>query len=413
MGRLRRVVRPRNIFKPISVELVAAVMIVLVGCGVEANEPAFHQHDSLGIRITESLVPVWDSTSAWRLSEQPVQEIGVEEGPEEYQFYRIGAAHRFPDRSIVMSDGGSGELRFYDSVGQFVRRAGGHGSGPGEFGEYSSMQIWPRHDGRLAVWDSGNNRGNVFEADGRYLTTIHLESTRDLPGARARGVFLDGSWLADAPIGGGTLGGEPGDVIMMESAYSRYAPDGSFQTTLLSVSLRPRYVNRTERGGTHYPFIPFSHESQVVVYENHIFVWIGPDPVIQVRDTSGALVSLIRWHPSRDRSVSAVWDRYKVEALEQIPDERYRSRYRRLFAQDLPLPDEFPVALKLLVDLNGNVWLEQFRLPWDRSRKWDVIDQTGRWLGEVESPMEFTFLEIGTDYIIGRHFDELNDVVFA
>ena len=60
----------------------------------------------------------------------PTVEIGVEDGAEEYQFYQIGGALRLEDGSILVTDGGSGELRFYDASGEFERAVGRKGAGP-------------------------------------------------------------------------------------------------------------------------------------------------------------------------------------------------------------------------------------------------------------------------------------------
>ena len=116
--------------------------------------------------------------------------------------------------------------------------------------------------------------------------------------------------------------------------------------------------------------------------------------------------SIVRWSPLRQR-VADVWDRYRAAALQEIPDDGTQRRYARLFDQDLPLLEHVPVASTLLIDTEGNMWIERYRLPWEEDPVWDVIDASGHWLGTVNTPRRFNLFDIGPDYVLGRHRDDL------
>ncbi|MGW8266986.1 MAG: hypothetical protein ACWGSQ_11490 [Longimicrobiales bacterium] len=49
----------------------------------------------------------------WRLSEAPILEIGVREGEEAYQFFRVGGSVRLADGRIVVANTGARELRVF------------------------------------------------------------------------------------------------------------------------------------------------------------------------------------------------------------------------------------------------------------------------------------------------------------
>ena len=78
-----------------------------------------------------------------------------------------------PDGSIFVSDGhnvGRGNARVlkFSSAGKFIRQWGGHGTGPGQFEMPHTLAFDSK--GRLFVGDRGNNRIQIFDQDGKYLT---------------------------------------------------------------------------------------------------------------------------------------------------------------------------------------------------------------------------------------------------
>jgi hypothetical protein len=70
------------------------------------------------------------------------------------------------DGSIVVANGGSQELRFFDGTGEWIRSAGRAGSGPGEFNSLGWLDV--RAGDTLRTYDWGQLRVQVFSADGKY-----------------------------------------------------------------------------------------------------------------------------------------------------------------------------------------------------------------------------------------------------
>ncbi|MBN1139865.1 MAG: hypothetical protein JXM73_25055, partial [Anaerolineae bacterium] len=77
--------------------------------------------------------------------------------------------------TIYVADEGNDRVQVFNSNRQYVRTIGQTGSPGNDFGRFSS---WGPHrlavdaQGRLYVSDSGNNRIQVFDSTGAYLTTI-------------------------------------------------------------------------------------------------------------------------------------------------------------------------------------------------------------------------------------------------
>jgi hypothetical protein len=176
--------------------------------------------DSAGITIVESHGPTWVDGRSWTLSELPVVTIGTENGVEEYSLYQVRSALRLPDGAIVIANGGTDELRYYDSSGTFLYAIGNDGFGPGEFKDISGM--WLVTD-TLVIQDGGQDRTSVFSASGEYLKTVMLHRE---PGSNASGigVFSDGSILGQENVIDGNTPLAPGfNFIRANAVYRRHS----------------------------------------------------------------------------------------------------------------------------------------------------------------------------------------------
>src|SRR5687768_5872475 len=91
--------------------VVLMIGVTCVACA-DATEGRTIETDSAGIRIITSSganAPVWQIGPAHEL------QIGVVDGEEAYSFDRISAAYRLGDGRIAVADGGSSQVRYFDS----------------------------------------------------------------------------------------------------------------------------------------------------------------------------------------------------------------------------------------------------------------------------------------------------------
>jgi len=382
------------------------LLLPAVACtGNGASRGAFDVRDSAGVQVVESFEPAWGPGEAWFVADEPTLSIGVEEGEEPYQLFRIGGAVRLSDGRIVVANSGSSELRFFDADGRFLMAAGGTGEGPGEFGEFSGMRMWQPRSGELVLQDFGNDRVTVYDTSGTYARTVRFEPTADAPQAWLIGVFADGSLLAQAPEGGGRLNGVPGELIQLAYRHLRYDQEGRQPALMLVLPARTRYVN--EFGGVrHFPFIPFVPEPVILAFDERLHVIRGSTAEIEQRSLDNEVTRITRWSAPGQHRVADVWEQYKAEELPE--DEERRQRYMHFYEQDLQIPEHVPVASELRADADGNLWVRRYQLPWETDVRWDVMERGERWLGTVVTPPRFTVYDIGTDYILGRQYDSLN-----
>jgi hypothetical protein len=385
--------------------LLALTAACAVACGGEPG-PADTRtaQDSAGVRLVENLQPAWGPGEAWRVADEPVLEIGVEEGAEAYELYRVLDALRLEDGRIVISNAGTGELRFFDPQGMHLWSAARNGQGPGEFGEFSSMRLWAGPRGTIVVSDNGNGRVNMFRSSGEFLSSARVDA---VPGGRPPNIldgFGDGTWLAVRGVG--VLAGAPGEIIRGSRQYFRYNSNGQPAESLIEVQAPPRYVHNYG-DHTHFPFIPLTPEATVAVGRWWLFVGNGYTHQIERRRLDGTLNSYIRWPDTDRRPSAAVYDRYREESLEGARDQVQRRLYAHYYELDLPIPEYLPAYQSLLVDDEGNLWVEGYRLPWENRPRWEVFDPDGRWLGTVETPVGLRPYQIGAGFLLGGHQDEL------
>jgi hypothetical protein len=108
---------------------LALFAIPLAACATDTPERlGAVVRDSGGVRIVENTSPQWLESQQWRLTEEPIVDIGGGDTAEE-QLHRVRGAARLSDGRIVVADGGSQELRFYAPSGEHERSAGGRGGG--------------------------------------------------------------------------------------------------------------------------------------------------------------------------------------------------------------------------------------------------------------------------------------------
>lgn len=86
-------------------------------------------------------------------------------------FNRPSAVITAPNGDIFVSDGHGGDsnarIMKFAKDGKFIKTWGAKGSGPGEFGELHGIAL--DSSGRVFVADRGNNRIQIFDADGKYI----------------------------------------------------------------------------------------------------------------------------------------------------------------------------------------------------------------------------------------------------
>lgn len=132
--------------------------------------------------------------AAWPVSAEPVLEIGVLSGEEPYQFDRVTGAVRLPDGGVVVTDAGSGQVRFFDAQGRFVRAQGSKGQGPGEWSGPDRVRALGGDS--LLVLDNNLRRQGILGLDGTYRGATPMRDDVLFPSDN----WIHGRFLVDSPL---------------------------------------------------------------------------------------------------------------------------------------------------------------------------------------------------------------------
>jgi hypothetical protein len=376
--------------------LCALSLVVLVGCGSADQGPdPYVVRDSVGIQIVESTVPIWGDVPGWEVDAAPTTRIGLSDGDPRYLFSRVAGAVRMANGTIVVGDGISNEIRFFDASGGFVRSVGRTGQGPGEF-EYLRGLSRCGGDSLLAFDLSWQTK--VYEPGGELVREMRwTEPDRDRPPYRLTcspgGAFAIAGWgeqtlqrqigfyAATSPVwildGEGGVRAELGEFVSSErigsEGGSRPHPFG--RSTLIAGGPDRIYVGPSE--GLEILVYGFDGELRAILR--------GPQPDLEIRATHLA--------------------RYRQERLDAAPPERRQAIARDV--DEMPSAPAFPAYDRMEVDSDGNLWVRRFRKPGEAGPVWVIFDARGVLLGELTTPEGLEVTEIGSDHVLGVHEDEL------
>ena len=406
MFSLARPPGPYSCFSGVSLGAPGLVLALIVvgplGCGTggmeETATPPFEQIDSAGVLIsltrgTEARVPI-----GWAVDSVPDLVLGTEDSPSGY-LHRVQGLKGLPDGGVLVVDGGSQELRFFDREGRLVKRAGGAGEGPGEFRDPVLVPLLGTDS--LLLFDKGLPRFQVLSGDGQYSRQIRHE--HGWPHGRR------------APLGAvdlrhmlfwasGTVGGEfaPREEVRLLINFFWYDPFTGER--LLVDSLVNDALLHWD--GSSRRRIPFTARSAAVVTERGVFITRGATAEILEYDVEAMLRRILRvkesGRPVTRDMIEAMID-LEVERVPILPRDEWERTYRQM-----PIPDTLPAFQALRVDELGWLWAEVYDFDPRRPRQWVVFDSEGRAHGTVETPVGLEVQWIGRDAILGVWRDEFD-----
>ena len=156
--------------------LPAFVLLALATLACQPDDPAVggprtEVRDSAGIRIIENPRPPEGSRLDWRIGPEPAVSIGERTGEEPYLLSFVRGATRLSDGRIVVANGGSNELRFFDAVGVHLATRGGGGEGPGEFERLLRVEPWPGDS--IVAWRAARAGFSVFDSEWQLRAHLH------------------------------------------------------------------------------------------------------------------------------------------------------------------------------------------------------------------------------------------------
>jgi hypothetical protein len=318
-------------------------------------------------------------------------------------------------------------LRVYDTAGNFIRKVGAAGSGPGEYTTVNAMAVL--QDGSVLLCDSGRAKLVAYRGDGTHLADWKLTAERGLgTSCSADGLHADTSGLAyirrlaagDQPsmLVGITTDAEPRDSLEI--------PYHGLSAPRLSASATGTGGSSSRRAAGNL----FSPRERTALSPLGYVVWGRSDRyAIHLLHRDGAVTRI-------ERTMAPVpYDPAERDEMVNNTTEFLRCVDPRWTHPDFPENKEYFRSLK--VGNDGRIWVqvttpselipddEIDRSPYPvdcppsrpirrfRERQtYDVFEPSGEFLGRLTIPDRAVLLAMEGDYLWLRSLDE-NDVHFA
>jgi hypothetical protein len=372
--------------------------LLLFSCASESrsDETAATRTDSAGVEIVHNHVT--NSSDTCSASDTPVLQVGVAEGSEEYELHRVFGAALLSDRSIVLANQGTQELRFFDSRGIFTRRAGRSGRGPGEF--QNAFQLWRLEGDTVYVGDYRPWQFLVFDHEGKWIRTVRPSPVYSNPPKVA--IVMNDGRLVMAPRSASTAGTE---FALEHLVLLLHHSDGVLLDTLtvLADGQRGR-IGTTPNAPATYPlFESFAH---IAGNGHQIAIGHGSRPEIRIftlRDRL-RLDRIVRW-TSEGRDISATdvtAERVRIaEPFKEMPEPMRSQLLDPLVSDRRPIARLFPALDQVKLGREGSLWFREYPRPTvPAGQRWTRFGANGRFICRVTLTTRGDVLDIGPDFVL-------------
>lgn len=354
------------------------------------------RRDSAGISIVASSAPHWQRGRQRTIDTVPILDLAGTGGGPMHEFFRISNATRLSNGRVIVANGGSHELRAYAPDGRFLWAAGSEGEGPGEFRILGPVSRF-RGDSLLVV-DPQLGRITVFDDAG------HVGRTTAGKGAP----FVIGGLMV---LGDSLLAGPTIPFVSLNEMPPGLHRGTTHLVHFSTEDLSPLDTIASYPGGQSFRFargsmVPlFAKRSVAAPLGTQVVIGTSDAMQYRVYSASGAIEAIFRI-PGYDLSLSKEeYDAVLAASLNPNTPSDIREAI-----DDMPRPETRPAYEQIVADAEGNVWVAKFQSRLDRGKgvDWEVFSPEGAWLGTMHTPPRFHVFEIGEDYVLGRHFTELD-----
>lgn len=405
-----------------------AGITILAACTAgDTGNGAATVRDSAGVSIVHSSGGLWSGPPPLVTE---VVRIGAVEGADHLQFHRILTIDVDAGGTIFVGNDQTGTVRVFGRDGTFLHEFGGKGNGPGEYQELSRVMV---ADDRVVVSDLvDGGRHGVYDRDG---TLMAFWTGAQIGGGRVSlHAMTPFAWIAiQPPADLPSLA--PGETFEYRTALVRVDPEaGTIGDTLFHLPGQKFY------GGYLTPL--FDPPKALAIDDTgRLYLSLGDPYRIEVlapgadmprayrlqriitRDIEGVPVS----DPDIEVLKARIASRY--DTMTTVPAERRTALRDRAVSRidersRLVRRSTLPPLGRLLVSPDGSFWVERIDTvsPADFEygritgaplpTRWDLFDEQGRFLVQVELDPRFTpFAARGTE-ITGVLKDQL-DVEFV
>ena len=355
--------------------------------------------------------------ATWSLSEEPTLVIGGADERESHLLFQVAGAARLGDGRVVVANGSTLQLRYYDPAGNHLLDAGGRGEGPGEL--QPPLDHFTRLPGDSILVASFHSGFIRFGPDGRYAGSIPYA----LPPRGRCWQFAGNDLLPD------------GSLLLRYKGTSRFT-DTDEPCPELTVGRPPmvfgRYMPGAATGIDTIAVLPglewTGDPNDLHAYSKDLVFGIADDR-LYLGDTGSDAILVIGFRGDTIATLPVPFEPAPVPAdaratpfRDATVSDGERTRTERM---TFNYPDHYPRFARLVAAPGERVWVmaypplkepafpQELVYPLGTHRlnagaRWRVLDPDGLSIAEVRTPPRFFLLEVGDDYVLGLHKDEFH-----
>ena len=388
--------------------------------------------DSAGVRIVSN-APATNTTSTIAITRTPSLILGDEMGADAAEtFGSVAGALRLANREIVVADVMARTLQVFAPDGRPTRTIGRAGEGPGEF--QSLFHLTKLRGDTIMVWDFRRWRALSYTSTGTFASAVNFQTVTYPISPRGSGAPPDSA--SDVPqfphyVGAGFFIGRLSISASQDArstgAESRAAtapPAGAQRgsrrvalvgfrprsggptditpaSTLIGVFQQQTYVYRSADGWLRNGPLPFAPGPQTAAGEGRIYSGDGASYSIQVNDSSGKLIQIVRLCRGDVQLTRGMIDRFARAEIERTPSAGMRTEE---VMRAMPWPTTVAQFGALHVDAAGNLWSGDYPVPGEDQR-WSIFGRDGLLIATAITPAGLVVFDVGRDYILGKRAD--------
>jgi hypothetical protein len=312
-----------------------------------------------------------------------------------------GHVQEGPDGNIYAYDAVDAFIKVYSPLGEFLRRMGGEGQGPGEITRRDGVSFGFTRDGRLFFTEyfRGHRWITLMKLSGELDSVVKIDHPASFGIAEAA-ALPEGRFLAEFHFSGSQ--DKEKDYYLYKSPISLrlVGRDGAVGPEVKAAEHRTRISYRPDGADTGLPFVP--RFLWCLLDDSTVLFADGTGPAIEVIGLDGrplrSLASGLEGPEKvRGRDLDAWREERKSSVRARDPDwyARFGSvieKYTRSIYGVKPMLDD------LAVTPSGNILVSGAWRPDRRSRPCALLDPDGRLLTRVDVPgsvsltREFVFI---------------------
>ena len=382
---------------------------LLFACTKESTKASTAvERDSAGVHIVEngSRAP-----ATWTVGSTPTIDIGGTAGDTKTELSEVVHAARIPDGRIVVLNGGTQELRFFDSTGTFLTAAGRKGSGPGEF----EAPVWMRTAAaQIFVYDILHRRFTVLDTAGGLVQNFSFSLRNDVTASVVVPVdrMPDGRILANNaefkfpfPGGAGATRRDSAWVLLFDSTGALVDSVGHFPAN----DFFGLEMNFGGQSAVVPMPMPFPRTLAVAAVGQRVYIGTGDTYEFGMYGADGTLRGLVRRkiepHTVTSDDIARFKEFRRTQPLPQSVPKAFEETLRSAYDK-APFPKTTPPYAAFTVDDDGNLWVQESVITGDDPTPWSIFAPDGKLLASVTTPARFRLTQAGSGFVLGVWQDE-------